>query len=115
MSRKGSHKTKPERETGAPAVTDEELIARVSHGEATAFDALVDRHWNLALQVAQEYRGPYHDAEDLVQKAFFRAYLRAHQYNLEAASFKTWFFTILKNLCIDIGRRTMSLIFVELP
>jgi RNA polymerase sigma-70 factor (ECF subfamily) len=108
-------KRKTEREAGAPAATDEELIARVSHGDATAFETLVNRYQKSALRVAQRYIGQQTEAEDLVQEAFLRVHRHAGQYNPETASFKTWFFAILTNLCRNAVKRGKSLSFIELP
>jgi len=107
-------KPKTEREAGAPAVTDEELIARVGRGDAIAFETLVNRYQKSALRLAQQFTGRQTEAEDLAQEGFLQFLLHAHQYNPEAASFKTWFFAILRNLCRNAVRRNRSLSSVEL-
>jgi RNA polymerase sigma-70 factor, ECF subfamily len=98
-----------------PAATDEELIAQVSHSDAIAFETLVNRYRMPALRLARRFDGLQNEAEDLVEEAFLRVYLRAHQYDPEAAPFKTWFFSILKNLCRNAARRNRSHSFVEFP
>ncbi len=97
-----------------PAVTDEELIARVSLGDTIAFEPLVNRYRKSALRLAQRFTKRQTEAEDLAQEAFLHVYTHAHQYNPEAAPFKTWFFAILGNLCRNAGRRSKSLSFTEL-
>ena len=97
-----------------PAVTDEELIARVSRGDAIAFEILVNRYRKSALRLAQRFTGRQTEAEDLAQEAFLQIHTHAHQYNPEAAPFKTWFFAILGNLCRNAVRRSKSLSFTEL-
>jgi len=108
-------KPKTEREAGAPAVTDEELIARVNRGDARAFETLFNRYRKPALRLAHRLTGWQAEAEDLVQEAFLKAYLHAHQYDPEAATFKTWFFKILVNLCRNAVKRNKSLSSAELP
>ena len=97
------------------AVTDEELIMRVIRGDATAFETLVNRYQKSALRFAQRCIGQQTDAEDLTQEAFLQVHRHAHQYDPDAASFKTWFFAILTNLCRKTLRRNKSLPLIELP
>jgi len=97
------------------ALTDEEMILRVESGDAMAFETLVDRYQKLALRVAQRCIGRQAEAEDLVQEAFLQVHRHARQYNREAASFKTWFFSILINLCRNALKRNKSLSSAELP
>jgi RNA polymerase sigma-70 factor, ECF subfamily len=106
---------KTESEASATTVTDEGLILRVSNGDARAFETLVDLHQKSAVRVAQRCIGQQAEAEDIVQEAFLQVLRRAHQYNPEAASFKTWFFSILINLCHNAIKRNRFLSFVELP
>jgi RNA polymerase sigma-70 factor, ECF subfamily len=107
-------KHKLEREVNAATVTDEGLILRVSHGDAKAFEKLVDLYQKPALRVAQRCMGQQAEAEDLVQEAFLQVHRHAHRYNPNAASFKTWFFSILINLCRNAIKRNRSLSFAEL-
>ncbi|HZF37907.1 MAG TPA: sigma-70 family RNA polymerase sigma factor [Blastocatellia bacterium] len=108
-------KHKIESEAGVMALTDEEMILRVESGDAMAFETLVDRYQKLALRVAQRCIGRQAEAEDLVQEAFLQVHRHARQYNREAASFKTWFFSILINLCRNALKRNKSLSSAELP
>jgi RNA polymerase sigma-70 factor (ECF subfamily) len=108
-------KHKIEGEADATAVTDEGLILRVSHGDATAFETLVDLYQKPALRVAQRCIRQQAEAEDLVQEAFLQVHRCAGQYNPETASFKTWFFSILINICRNAIKRNRSLSLAELP
>jgi len=108
-------KSKTECEAGPPAVTDEALIKRVNRGDAMAFETLINRYQKSALRLALRFMGRQTEAEDMAQEAFLQVYHRAHQYNPEAAPFKTWFFAILSNLCRNAVRRTRDLSFAELP
>jgi RNA polymerase sigma-70 factor (ECF subfamily) len=104
-----------ESEASATAVTDEGLIMCVRHGDAMAFETLVDRYQKSALLVARRCIGQRTEAEGLAQEAFLQVHRYAHQYNAEVASFKTWFFAILTNLCRNAVKRDRSLSFIELP
>src|SRR5882724_5961740 len=52
---------------------DAELVARTCAGDATAFDALVRRHYRAAFAVALSQTGSRVDAEDVCHDAFVRA------------------------------------------
>jgi RNA polymerase sigma-70 factor, ECF subfamily len=101
-------------EVSAMAVTDEELMARVLSGDGKAFETLVNCYQGSALRLAWRFTGRQAEVEDLVQEAFLQVYLHVHQYNPEAAPFKTWFFAILSNLCRNAVRRTRDRTSIEL-
>ena len=107
--------SKTDREAAAPAVTDEELIADMIRDGEAAFETLVNRYQKSALRLARRFSGRQAEAEDLVQEAFLQVYQHAHRYNTEVASFKTWFFAILSNLCRNAVTRDKALTFIELP
>jgi RNA polymerase sigma-70 factor (ECF subfamily) len=94
--------------------TDEQLIARVSQGDIIAFESLVQRHQKSALRAAQRFLGDAAEAEDLAQEAFLQIYHQAHRYRPERAAFKTWFFTILLNLCRNTIKKK-RLVYSEDP
>lgn len=95
--------------------TDEQLIQRVSEGDLAAFESLVIRHQTSALRLAHRFLNDQHEAEDLAQEAFLQVFRQAHRYNPQAASFKTWFFTILSNLCRNAIKKRRLDYHDELP
>lgn len=105
--------TKPEAVPSAE--TDEELIARLTQGDATVFEILVNRYQKSALRLALRFTMDQTEAEDMAQEAFLQVHLRIHQYNPEVAPFKTWFFTILSNLCRNAIKKNKSASFIDLP
>jgi RNA polymerase sigma-70 factor (ECF subfamily) len=96
-------------------VTDEELMARAGRNDADAFEEIVRRYQKSALGLAWRFLGQQAEAEDLAQEAFLQVYRRARQYQPSIAPFKTWFFTILSNLCRNALKRNKFLSAVELP
>src|SRR5215470_7956725 len=94
---------------------DDELMRRAGLGDRAAFSRLVARHLARATGVAGRITGNRSDAEELVQEAFLRAWLKAPDWEAQAdrtvvdgrggASFATWFYRVLVNLCIDRKRR----------
>lgn len=70
-----------------------------------AFEQLVSAYAGPAAAVARQilkYRG---QAEDAVQEAFMRVIRRRDQY-IPSHAFSTWFYTILRHVCIDMRRKT---------
>jgi RNA polymerase sigma-70 factor (ECF subfamily) len=75
-----------------------ELIRRCQAGETAAFDALVLVHQQQVFAVALRMLGEYHEATEVAQEAFVRAYRSIGSFRSEA-KFSTWLFTIVTNLC----------------
>jgi len=96
-------------------LTDERLILRVGQGNLAAFECLVRRHQTAALRTARRFLGDAHEAEDLAQEAFLQIFRQAHRYNPDVASFKTWFFTILANLCRNAIKKRRLVYYNEPP
>jgi len=96
-------------------LTDEQLILRVGQDDLAAFECLVRRHQISALRTARRFLGDEHEAEDLAQDAFLQIYRQAHRFNPDVASFKTWFFTILANLCRNAIKKRRLVYYEELP
>jgi len=97
------------------SIKDEQLIERVGQGDLAAFECLVRRHQISALRTARRFLSDEHEAEDLAQEAFLQVYRKAHSYNPAAASFKTWFFTILANLCRNAIKKRRLVYYGEPP
>lgn len=96
------------------ADSDEELIVKVGQGDIRAFEALVSRHQKAALRAARRFGFDSQEAEDLAQESFLIIFRKANQYEPKA-SFKTWFFTILLNLCRNAVKKKKPLYFDTPP
>jgi RNA polymerase sigma-70 factor (ECF subfamily) len=94
--------------------TDEELIALVAEGDEAAFELIVARFQAPALRATYRFLGNSHEAEDIAQEAFLRVYRNARLYK-PVASFRTWFFVILGNLCRDAARKKTRIYEGDLP
>jgi RNA polymerase sigma-70 factor (ECF subfamily) len=79
---------------------DHALMAAVARGDARAFRRLVERHAGWAVGFVERMVGARADAEDLVQTAFLRVWQGAAKWE-PAARFRTWFYRVLHNLCMD--------------
>lgn len=84
---------------------DATLLCWSAAGDTQAFDAIVVRHGPFALRVALRLIPDPVMAEDVVQEAMMRAWSQAKQFDPDRASFTTWLYRIIVNLCIDQQRR----------
>jgi RNA polymerase sigma-70 factor (ECF subfamily) len=81
-----------------------ELIREAQAGSRVAFDALVRTYEQQVLRLALHLTGSEHDAEDIYQEAFLKAYRYLGNFRFEC-SFYTWIYRIVTNLCLDRLRR----------
>ncbi|MBI5863703.1 MAG: hypothetical protein HZB38_04190, partial [Planctomycetes bacterium] len=83
--------------------SDESFVRRVRDGERNAFDALVERYQKRATSVSYRLVGNIHDALEVVQDAFVRAY-RSIESLEEPARFGPWLLKIVTNLSLNFRR-----------
>lgn len=84
-----------------------DLIREAQAGSRAAFDALVRQYEHQVLRLALHLTGSEHDAEDIYQDAFLKAYRYIGNFRFEC-SFYTWLYRIVTNLCLDQLRRRKS-------
>ena len=84
--------------------TDEELLAAYQQGDTGAFELLLRRHRAPLFSFLSRMLGDRERAEDLAQEAFLRIVKGAQAWE-HRARFRTWLFTIARNLCVDASRR----------
>jgi RNA polymerase sigma-70 factor (ECF subfamily) len=89
--------------------SDEELMAAIGRGDQRAFAGLVERHSRRAAALAARITLNRSDAEEVVQEAFMRVWVKAPNWRPQdqagGAQFGTWFHRILVNLSIDRRRK----------
>lgn len=83
---------------------DSELISRAAGGDASAFQALVERHRTMVYRVAYQFAGNHHDAEDIAQEVFIKVYRSLDRFRQDA-QLSSWMYRIVMNACIDHRRR----------
>ncbi len=81
-----------------------ELVGRAQRGSLPCFAELVRRFEGRLLNFLRRKTGSLHDAEDLAQDTFVRAWQRVDQYD-PRWQFSTWLFTIAHRLAITHRRR----------
>ena len=83
--------------------TDAAAVALARDGNSEAFRALVERHSRAVYRLAHRMTGNAHDAEDVVQETFLRAYKQLGRFE-SRANFSTWLHRIAVNCSIDLIR-----------
>lgn len=76
--------------------TDEQLILLFQKEDVGAFNEIVFRYKDKAVNFLFRYTGDRDDAEDLAQDTFVKVFRSKHLYK-EIAKFSTWFYTIALN------------------
>jgi len=83
------------------SLPDAQLVARCRAGDHEAWRELVQRFSRYVYGIAvQAFRLPEHDAEDVFQEVFARAYERLHTLRDDAAV-RPWLAQLTRRLCID--------------
>jgi RNA polymerase sigma-70 factor (ECF subfamily) len=95
-----------ERRPVTEAVDDAVLIQRSRRGDNDAFGTLVRRYQDSLFNGIYRMVGDYHDAADIAQDVFLKAY-RALESFRGTASFSTWLYRIAVNTCIS-RRRSLA-------
>jgi len=81
-------------------ISDDILVARSKKGDKSAFEELVRRHSKYVYTTAFFMIRDSHEAEDISQEVFVKAYLAIPGFR-GLSSFKTWIRKLTVNTCID--------------
>lgn len=79
-------------------------IERTLAGERDAYRILVERYSPNVYRLAHRMTGNSHDAEEVVQEAFLRAYQKLEKFEARS-NFGTWVYRIAANYAIDRMRQ----------
>jgi RNA polymerase sigma-70 factor (ECF subfamily) len=104
MGRTERESTKQAAERAEERAQEAVLIRAAQAGDRSAFDALVRQYEHQVLRLALHLTGSEHEAEDIYQDAFLKAYRYLGNFRFEC-SFYTWIYRIVTNLCLDQMRR----------
>jgi RNA polymerase sigma factor (sigma-70 family) len=80
-------------------------MARVGHGDATAFRLLVERHAEALHRLAWRMLWDAAEAEDVVQESFTRLWTGAPRWRAGEGRVGGWLHRVCANLCLDRLRR----------
>jgi RNA polymerase sigma-70 factor (ECF subfamily) len=81
-------------------ITDAIAVERTLAGDRDAYRVLVDRYSLYLYRLAFRMTGNSHEAEEVVQEAFLRAYQKLKQF-AGNSNFGTWVYRITANYAID--------------
>ncbi len=82
-------------------LSDAELVGRCRQGDHEAWNELVERFSRYVYAITiQAFRLPEHDAEDVFQEVFTRAYEHLHKLRDDEAV-RPWLAQLTRRLCID--------------
>ena len=85
-------------------IDDTVLVREAQRGNRAAFEELVRHYDQAVLRLAMHLTGSEHEAQDIYQEAFLKAYKNIASFRFEC-SFYTWIYRIVTNLCLDHLRR----------
>jgi len=92
--------------TSSSTPEDSVLARQVSRGDVAAFTLLYDRYAKQVYTMAVHMLGVA-EADEPVQEAFLRLWLKAGQYDPDRGSFTSWFMTIARHCVLrELGNRT---------
>lgn len=83
---------------------DDELVKRSQQGDIDAFEQLISKYQQKIYNIAYRLMGNPHDAGDLAQEALIKVYKSIRSFRLDA-SFSTWVYHIVTNVCRDELRK----------
>lgn len=92
------------REAAAARENDAIAVERVLAGDRDAYRILVERYSRYVYKMAYRLSGNAHDAEEIVQESFFRAYQKLEKFE-SRSNFGTWVYRIAANYTIDRMRQ----------
>lgn len=88
-------------------------IARVQKGDAAAYDDLVTKYLPRVVSIASGIVRNAHDAEDLAQEAFVKAYQHIGRFRT-GEPFGPWIYRIVTNLALDVRKHRLKFRHEEL-
>jgi RNA polymerase sigma-70 factor (ECF subfamily) len=92
---------------------DKALMTRIAAGDEAALRELIEKHQGAVYGTIAKMLGDPVEAQDLAQQVFVRVYRAAAGYRA-TAQFKTWMFTIVRNLVFNEHRRRARATLVPL-
>ena len=94
---------------------DGTLMQRVAAGDARALELIADRHTPMLFAVAWRMLGDAAEAEDVVQEAMTKAWVKAASWTPVGGGLGGWLRRIATNLCIDRQRKRAFVSDAEIP
>jgi RNA polymerase sigma-70 factor (ECF subfamily) len=83
---------------------DEDLIKKSQEGDQWAFEQLIIKYEKKIYTIAYRMMGNHEDASDLAQEAFIKVFRSIRSFRGDA-SFSTWLYHVVANVCRDQLRK----------
>lgn len=101
------------RAAGDSDAQDKALMIEIARGDEGALRTLIEKHQGAVYGTIAKMLGDPVEAQDLAQQVFVRVYRAAGTYKA-TAQFKTWMFTIVRNLVFNEHRRRSRATLISL-
>ncbi len=92
---------------------ERELVERARSGDTGAYDVLVSLYLKRVMSIAWGIVHNAHDAEDLAQEAFVKAYQSLGRFRTDEP-FGPWIYRIVTNLALDVRKHRLRVRHEEL-
>ena len=90
---------------GSPASDEERLILRAQRGDQAAFETLYLNHLDAIYRYTFFRIGDTHEAEDMTEEVFVRAWEQLPGYRIGATRFASWLYRMAHNMTVDYYRK----------
>jgi RNA polymerase sigma factor (sigma-70 family) len=96
------------------AIDQTELETQDVSEDPSDLAAIVEAHWSAVYRLLYWMTGNSHDAEELTQETFLRAFRRMESFR-PGTQLRSWLLRIATNACLDVKRKRRRARSVPLP
>jgi len=86
-------------------IADDQLVARIAQGDASALEQLYDRYVRQCFGLALRMLGESALAEEVVQEVFLKLWTNPGSYSNQKGKFVSWLLSLIHHRCIDELRK----------
>jgi RNA polymerase sigma-70 factor (ECF subfamily) len=87
------------------SIADDQLVARIAQGDASALEQLYDRYVRQCFGLALRMLGDSAVAEEVVQEVFLKLWTNPGSYSTQKGKFVSWLLSLIHHRCIDELRK----------
>ncbi|MFC0015722.1 MULTISPECIES: RNA polymerase sigma factor SigW [Allobacillus] len=91
-----------------------QIVKQVKKGNKDAFGIIIDTYEKRIYQHCYRLLGSFHEAEEVTQEAFVKAYTKIHTFK-NKQSFAPWIYRIATNTAVDWMRKKKPLYILDQP